>query len=210
MDKSKKRQQPIIIERKSKRVYETDPETMEAEGENIEEVDPITAETADENVEEVEPIRAEPMDENMEETDLMTEETGDESEEEMDRFTDEETDPLTDEADPITNQSEDNERRSYRSNTGSSLDEVDLLRERIGEDVLIVLEAPQLNILGQVFRPIFTGRIIEVTVGSILLENVIIKMPNAPFFQFPTPLSFPIQKVVGMTRFDPTTRIPIL
>ncbi|MCK0472464.1 hypothetical protein [Halalkalibacter sp. APA_J-10(15)] len=161
MDNSKKKIRPIIIERKSKRVHETYPETTETEDENVDELDPITAE-------------------NVEETD------------------------------PVTKQSKDNKESSYRSTLGSSLNEIDLFRERIGEDVLIVLEASQLNILGQVFRPIFTGRIVEVTVGSILLEDVIIKMPNAPFFQFPTPLSFPIQKVVGMTRFDPTTRIPIL
>ncbi len=84
-----------------------------------------------------------------------------------------------------------------------------LIRELVGEDVLVVLESHQLNILGQTFRPIFTGRIAEVTVGFITLVDVIIKMPNAPFFQFPTPLSFPIEKVVGVTRFDPETILPV-
>ncbi|WP_245613697.1 hypothetical protein [Alkalihalobacterium bogoriense] len=84
-----------------------------------------------------------------------------------------------------------------------------LIRDLVDEDVLIVLESHQLNILGQTFRPIFTGRIIEVTFGFITLTNVIIKMPNAPFYEFPTPLSFPIERIVGVTRFDPRTVIPL-
>ncbi|MDT8861059.1 hypothetical protein N0O92_12520 [Alkalihalobacillus sp. MEB130] len=90
-----------------------------------------------------------------------------------------------------------------------SQSETGLIRDLIDEDVLVVLESHQLNILGQTFRPIFTGRIIEVTLGHLTLENVIIKMPNAPFFEFPTPLSFPIEKVVGITLFDPDTIIPL-
>ncbi|MCL7746113.1 hypothetical protein [Halalkalibacter alkaliphilus] len=84
-----------------------------------------------------------------------------------------------------------------------------LIRDLIGEDVLVVLESHQLNILGQTFRPIFTGTIVEVTLGHLTIENAIIKMPNAPFFKFPTPLSFPIEKVVGITLFDPETIIPL-
>lgn len=85
-----------------------------------------------------------------------------------------------------------------------------LLRGFLDDDVLIVLEATQLNILGQTFRPLFTGTVIEVTMGHITLWPVIIKMPNAPFYEFPTPLSFPLEKVVGMTRFDPEMIIPIV
>lgn len=85
----------------------------------------------------------------------------------------------------------------------------DLIRDLVGEDVLLVLESHQLNILGQTFRPIFTGRIAEVEQGHITLSPVVIKMPNAPFFEFPTPLSFPREKIVGITRFDPDTIIPL-
>ncbi|WP_231686896.1 hypothetical protein [Bacillus sp. JCM 19034] len=207
----------ITMESRDKTVEETDPLPKDIEEESEEEFGQLVEE--DEREEEFgQPVeedeREEEIDQSVEEDEReeefdQPEKIEGEREEEIDQPVEPEEENVEG-TDSITNQSEYKEGRSYRSTTGSSLNEIDLFRERIGEDVLIVLESHQLNILGQVFRPIFTGRIIEVTVGSILLEDVIIKMPNAPFFQFPTPLSFPIQKVVGMTRFDPTTRMPIL
>jgi len=84
-----------------------------------------------------------------------------------------------------------------------------LFLDMLGKDILVVLDAVQLNILGQVFRPIFTGRVSEVTNGSITLDPVIIKMNTAPFYEFPTPLSFPMENIVYFTPFDPKTNISI-
>lgn len=81
--------------------------------------------------------------------------------------------------------------------------------EMLGKDILVVVDAVQLNILGQVFRPIFTGRVVEVTNGHITLDPVIIKMNTAPFFKFPTPLSFPMESIVYFMPFDPNTNISI-
>lgn len=75
------------------------------------------------------------------------------------------------------------------------------LRNRIGEEVLIVTSSPQLNLLGQTFRPIFCGTIVEVERGHVTLFPVNIKLVNAPFFQFPTPLSIPLEKAAQAT-FD--------
>jgi hypothetical protein len=83
------------------------------------------------------------------------------------------------------------------------------LKAFIGQEILITLEADQLNILGQVFRPIFVGRLVEVSPGHLTLDPVTIKMISAPFFKFPTPLSFPLEKVIGVTRFDSDTIIPL-
>lgn len=69
----------------------------------------------------------------------------------------------------------------------------------IGEEILIVTEAPQLNLLGQTFRPVFCGTITEVEPGHLTLFPVTIKMINAPFFQFPTPLSIPFEKITAFT-----------
>ena len=84
-----------------------------------------------------------------------------------------------------------------------------LFLDMLGKDILLVLDAVQLNILGQVFRPIFTGRVTEVTNGSITLDPVIIKMNTAPFYEFPTPLSFPMENIIYFMPFDPKTNIPI-
>jgi hypothetical protein len=75
------------------------------------------------------------------------------------------------------------------------------LIERIGKDVLLITQASQLDLFGQVFRPIFCGTIKEVTQGHVTLEPVIIKMVNAPFYEFPTPLSIPLEKISSLT-FD--------
>ncbi len=77
------------------------------------------------------------------------------------------------------------------------------LTNMIGEEILIVSQAPQLNLLGQTFRPIFCGTISEVEPGHLTLFPVIIKMVNAPFFEFPTPLSIPFEKISAFTaEFD--------
>ena len=69
----------------------------------------------------------------------------------------------------------------------------------IGEEILIVTETSQLNLLGQTFRPVFCGTVNEVEQGHITLSPVTIKMINAPFFQFPTPLSIPLEKISAFT-----------
>ncbi|RHW35024.1 hypothetical protein D1B33_13355 [Lysinibacillus yapensis] len=85
-----------------------------------------------------------------------------------------------------------------------------LFLEMKGKDVLLVTQSKQLNILGQVFRPIFTGKVIEVTNGFITLDPVIIKLHNAPFYKFPTPLSFALEHIAVFTPFDPNRKIPLI
>lgn len=96
-----------------------------------------------------------------------------------------------------------------RPNPNNIVPENKLFLDMMGKDILVVLDAVQLNILGQVFRPIFTGKVTEVTNGSITLDPVIIKMNTAPFYKFPTPLSFPMENIAYFTPFDPNTRISI-
>ena len=88
--------------------------------------------------------------------------------------------------------------------------ENELFFEMKGENVLLVTNSNQLSILGQTFRPIFCGRVVEVTNGFITLDPVNIKMPNAPFFKFPTPLSFPMERISVFTPFDCNRRIPLI
>lgn len=78
-----------------------------------------------------------------------------------------------------------------------------------GKSLLIVLKENQLNILNQVFRPIFCGDVVEVTNEYVVLENVNIKMSNAPEFVFPTPLVIPLINIVWFTPFDPSIRFSL-
>ncbi|RFU61433.1 hypothetical protein [Peribacillus glennii] len=80
----------------------------------------------------------------------------------------------------------------------------------LGTEILLVTEQDQLNILGQTFRPIFTGTVEEVTNGFLTLNPAIIKMHNAPFFRFPTPLSIPFEKIAWFTPFNPERRLPLI
>ncbi|MCA0986777.1 hypothetical protein [Guptibacillus algicola] len=86
----------------------------------------------------------------------------------------------------------------------------EFLRSKIGSDILVITDSDQLNIFGQTFRPIFCGRLNQVEPGHIELYPVIIKMVNAPFFEFPTPLCFPLEKISQFTiDFDCGTVFPI-
>lgn len=79
----------------------------------------------------------------------------------------------------------------------------------MGQTLLIVLNDDQLNILNQVFRPIFCGIVSEVTNEYVVLSTVNIKMSNAPEFIFPTPLIIPLAKIVWFTPFDPSVRFSL-
>jgi hypothetical protein len=81
----------------------------------------------------------------------------------------------------------------------------------LGEEILIVTDASQLNLLGQTFRPIFIGPVVEVERGHLTIFPATIKILNAPFFQFPTPLSIPLEKISHLTPdFDSETRFPLV
>jgi hypothetical protein len=81
----------------------------------------------------------------------------------------------------------------------------------IGDSILIITEATQLNLLGQTFRPIFCGPIVEVEAGHLTLFPATVKILNAPFFKFPTPLSIPFEKIAHFTpNFDCDARIPLV
>ncbi|MCI2255563.1 hypothetical protein L2D08_14410 [Domibacillus sp. PGB-M46] len=81
----------------------------------------------------------------------------------------------------------------------------------MGESVLIVTEASQLNLLGQTSRPIFCGPIVEVERSHLTIDPVTIKILNAPFFQFPLPLSIPLEKIARLTPcFDCSERFPLI
>ncbi|AST94227.1 hypothetical protein BC6307_05375 [Sutcliffiella cohnii] len=87
---------------------------------------------------------------------------------------------------------------------------VETLQNLLGESILIVTSSDQLNLFGQTFRPVFCGTIMNVSQGDVTLFPVNIKMINAPFFQFPTPLNIPLEKIAHFTpNFDCNQRIPL-
>lgn len=80
-----------------------------------------------------------------------------------------------------------------------------------GEEILVVTEADQLNLFGQTFRPIFAGPIVDVEQGHLTIFPITIKMVNAPFFKFPTPLTIPLEKIVHFTNeIDSDERFPLI
>ena len=100
--------------------------------------------------------------------------------------------------------------KNYESKAENSLLSVNsVFKDVLGESVLLVLKSTQLNILGQTFRPIFCGKVVEVTNGTITLYPANIKMSNAPQYIFPTPLTFPIERIALFTEFDCEKRLPL-
>lgn len=114
--------------------------------------------------------------------------------------------------------------KSYHSNKGRNCHQSDLSSHNnlltradlaadilpyMGQSLLIILNDDQLNILNQVFRPIFCGFVSEVTDEYVVLSTVNIKMSNAPEFIFPTPLIIPLVKIVWFTPFDPSVRFSL-
>jgi len=78
------------------------------------------------------------------------------------------------------------------------------LRKLLGEEMIVITRAVQLNLLGQVFRPIFAGTVYDVQHGHLTLSPVIIKMVNAPFYNFPFPLSIPLEQIVSYSSEVPS------
>lgn len=117
----------------------------------------------------------------------------------------------------INYEMENNETYSYhggdgeenRTSNNSIVPGNRMFSEILGQEILLVMRADQLNLFGQTFRPIFCGLVREVTNGFITLDAVIIKMPNAPFHRFPTPLSFPMEQIATFTPFDCGRQIPL-
>ena len=81
------------------------------------------------------------------------------------------------------------------------------LRKLMGEELLVITRAVQLNLLGQVFRPIFAGTVTDVQYGHLTLSPVIIKMVNAPFYNFPFPLSIPFEQIVSFSSEVPSDEV---
>lgn len=77
-------------------------------------------------------------------------------------------------------------------------------KKLVGEEILVITRATQLNLLGQVFRPVFAGTVAEVHQGHLTLSPVIIKMVNAPFYKFPVPLSIPLEQIVSFSTEVPS------
>ncbi|WP_019413651.1 hypothetical protein [Paenisporosarcina sp. TG20] len=81
------------------------------------------------------------------------------------------------------------------------------LQKLVGEEMLVITRAAQLNLLGQVFRPLFAGTIAEVHPGHLTLSPVIIKMVNAPFYISPFPLSIPFEQIVSYSTEIPSDEV---
>ncbi|KZE37314.1 hypothetical protein AV656_12150 [Bhargavaea cecembensis] len=84
-------------------------------------------------------------------------------------------------------------------NCGEDEELLEKFRKLKGRQVLIITNAVQLNLLGQVFRPIFCGTVDEVSGGHITLTPVNVKMVNAPFYRFPFPLSIPLERITAFS-----------
>ena len=83
------------------------------------------------------------------------------------------------------------------------------LRKRRNKNIVLVLKPEQINILGQVFRPIFSGNIVELTDSYLVMEKVNMKISSAPEFIFPTSLTIPLNQIAVFFQYDSNKRFPL-
>lgn len=77
------------------------------------------------------------------------------------------------------------------------------------KNIVLALKPEQINILGQVFRPIFSGKISELTDSYILLDKVNMKISSAPEFIFPTSLTIPLNQIALFFEYPADKRFPL-
>lgn len=104
---------------------------------------------------------------------------------------------------------DDREKNQTEVNCMQNVHISDELKRFLNRSILLIGRSAQLNILGQVFRPIYCGKVIRVTKSVVTLFPVQIRMPQAPEFNFPTPLNFPMNKIAMFTPFDCDVRFPL-
>ena len=83
------------------------------------------------------------------------------------------------------------------------------LESYMDKELLISLQASQLSILNQTFRPLMVGKLTRLDNKYAYFTHVNIKMQNAPEFEFPTPLFIPIKEIAWYLEFNRTTRFSI-
>ena len=87
------------------------------------------------------------------------------------------------------------------------LPENGLFTEVLGKKVLLTMKGGQLNIKGQTFQPVFTGKVVEVTNGYITLDHVTMKQNNESFYEFPSPLSFIMENISSFVPFEAVPQV---
>lgn len=85
----------------------------------------------------------------------------------------------------------------------------DEFEKYLGKELLVSLKASQLSILNQTFRPLMVAKLEKFDNENIYLENVNIRMQNAPEFVFPTPLIVPIEQIAWYMEFDRSIRFAL-
>jgi hypothetical protein len=84
-----------------------------------------------------------------------------------------------------------------------------LLARQCEKSLVLSLRPAQVNILGQVFRPIVAGTIRQVRPGYVMLYPATLKMPTAPFHKFPTPLCIPYGQIAEVILVPADTNFPL-
>ncbi|MCI2255038.1 hypothetical protein L2D08_11745 [Domibacillus sp. PGB-M46] len=167
-------------------------------------------EISEDNTEEKE-LAAEQGNDKKEDEELEEEEEEEEDEDEDDNDEEDEEDEELEEEEEEEDEDEDDNDEEDEEDDEDDDEFFEELTSLIGQSVLIVTEASQLNLLGQTFRPIFCGPIVEVERSHLTIDPVTIKILNAPFFQFPLPLSIPLEKIAQLTPcFDCSERFPLI
>ena len=86
---------------------------------------------------------------------------------------------------------------------------MEFLENYLDKELLFSLQASQLSILNQTFRPLMVARLARIDEYYAYFIHVNIKMQNAPEFEFPMPLIIPINQIAWFMEFNRAIRFSI-
>ncbi|WP_227936504.1 hypothetical protein [Alkalihalobacillus deserti] len=65
----------------------------------------------------------------------------------------------------------------------------------VGKEIQLTLRANEITFLNKQIRPLFSGKVVQVTNGYITLDPVAVSLSELNQYTFQTPLHFPIDRI---------------
>lgn len=86
--------------------------------------------------------------------------------------------------------------QQYKIRSGETILEMNSMFQHIvGKDIRLTLRSNEMTFLDKPIRPLFIGKVVQVTNGYITLDPVAVFLTKQKRYQFQTPLHFPIERI---------------
>lgn len=86
--------------------------------------------------------------------------------------------------------------QQYKVRAGETILAVNTMFQQVmGKEIQLTLRANEMTLLNKQIRPIFNGKVVQVTNGYITLDPVTVSLSERNLYRFQTPLHFPIERI---------------